>query len=325
MTYDTNQDKPRSMMVYYCGGAGVNIGRLMRQVNDVAYTENTDFVMVDTSEANVRDGVPVIRIGSKDGSGGIRKTNVEDIIREVPAILNQYRPSTFNVVVFSAAGGSGSAIGPSIVSELIQRGKAVVPIVIGASRSQVDLVNTIGTIKSLESIALKREHPVVMRYVENNPDFSRDANDKRVLSALAHLSVLFSNNNWELDTEDVYNWLNYTKLVNQPPRLMTLNIVTKDDAMPSGRVYTVATLTDTDLDHELTGEYVHQYVGKINRDKVVVNGDILPVHYIVSDGIADTYARLNKRYKDLKATEQTIANRETILGDDDVASNGLVL
>lgn len=314
----------QNLMYYYCGGAGVNIGRKMADLEPTAYTRDTQSVMVDTSSANVRDGLEVVRLGNREGSGGVRKTNADDIIREVPGFLNQYRPATFNVVVFSAAGGSGSAIGPSIVSELLNRGKSVVAVVIGTSHSQLDMHNTINTIKSLEAIAHTRQKPVVIRYVENDAENTRDYNDKRVMSALVHFGVLFSDSNWELDTEDLHNWLNYTKLTDSPPRLVTLSIVGANNEYPTSPVLTAVTLTETAGEHPLPGEYVHQYVGRINHEHVVAIGGALPVHYLVTDGIEETFSRLTRRLKSIRGTAATLANRSTLLEDDDISSNGLV-
>src|ERR1700690_3688627 len=124
--------------LYGCGGLGSNIVKdyIGRQPAPGFATPLTSFI--DTSRSNLagianQDDIFVLE--GTDGSGKVRKENHAQISAAVKQILLKQAPEDFNIVIFSASGGSGSVIGPLLVSELLSRGHAVVVLTAGSSES----------------------------------------------------------------------------------------------------------------------------------------------------------------------------------------------
>lgn len=93
-----------------------------------------DPAFIDTSRSNLTPEIPEEKIyilDNTDGSGKVRRENHAQISSSIKHILQSQQPGEFNIVVFSASGGSGSVLGPLIVSELLARGLPVVVLTAG--------------------------------------------------------------------------------------------------------------------------------------------------------------------------------------------------
>ena len=119
----TIQPKGR-VRLYAAGGCGLNIGGQLaahRDRNETAFA-NLDIVYVDTSKSNLRNGIDaanVYLIPDLDGSGKVRSENHAEIGQHIRQILHKFSPADLNIVLSSAAGGSGSVIAPLLASELL--------------------------------------------------------------------------------------------------------------------------------------------------------------------------------------------------------------
>lgn len=206
--------------LYCCGGTGVNIGRL---------TDSDWFTraFIDASQSNRTEGLPgedCYFIEGLDGSGGRRQENHPIIAAEIPAILETHPPGDFNVVLFSAGGGSGSVIGHLMMRDLLNQGQTAVAVVVGAEDSDIRVGNTIATLKSLELVSLRASQPIVMAYHQNTPGVPRGEIDSEVLYVLEALSVLTNQDNHGLDTMDLTNWVQYQKVSSLQPQLSALMV-----------------------------------------------------------------------------------------------------
>lgn len=223
------------LRIYGCGGAGVN---LVEQFEEAQKEPNCAEILpcyVDTSRSNLTGRIKENRVfilDNVDGSGKVRKENHQEISNVIKKVLLQFEPGDLNVVVFSASGGSGSVIGPLIMSELLSRGESAIAIVIGSDESVITANNTLNTIKSLESISKMTDAPLVMYYEHN--DRKRSEVDKDVKLAISVLSVLASKENRELDTKDISNWLHFNRTTSVGPQLANLEIFT--DSNGAGEV-----------------------------------------------------------------------------------------
>ena len=140
----TEITNPKRVVIYGCGGAGINQAR---------------------------------RFEGTVGSGGLRKEHVDLIADAVNEILSRLRPGDLNIVVSSLSGGSGSVIAPCLASELLARGLKVIVIGIGSNESEIRVRNSLNAIRSYANIAEETEKPVVMSLHFNSPKTPRYAVD----------------------------------------------------------------------------------------------------------------------------------------------------
>jgi len=288
-----NQDMNRKgrVTVFAAGGCGVNIGLMLekhRGVKEPAFAE-IDIVYVDTSHSNMRPNIDPAHcylLDGLDGSGKVRSENHNVISDRVRAILQQFKPADLNVVLSSAGGGSGSVIGPLLVRELITSEIPTIVLAIGSADTRLDCENTLKTIKSYESIAKMSKAPVVMMYVQNSNTTSREEADVVMVNAIMSLCVLYSRENREIDSRDLFNWLRFDRVTTYPVQLASLSIVlNQNDIKDVGNVISVATLVKDGMHTALPSMPEYQCSGflpEVIEDSVANKA---PLHFVVSDGI----------------------------------------
>jgi hypothetical protein len=143
-------------------------------------------------------------------------------------------------------------ISPLLVSELLNRGKKVVVIMIGSTTCTKEVSNTISTIESYQSIAQVREKPVICYYVENGKT-AMAHNDNMARTVILLLAAIWSGENHGLDKKDLENFLNYQNVTSYPVGITGLEICGSDSKPKSAKgqpVSTVITLiSDKEQDH----------------------------------------------------------------------------
>lgn len=238
-----------SIRLYACGGAGINIGKMLEQFRGVKEPGMgiLDQVYIDTSHSNAR-GVNqdhAYFFDDMDGSGKVRKENHEEIAARTREILLKFPPMDLNIVLNSGSGGSGSVIGPSLVSELLDRDLPVVVVMIGTTDTRLEIDNTIKTIKSYEAIAKMRKTPVTMGYFQNSVGTPRPKVDTMVLQLVSALMTVYSRENAELDSKDLHNFLHFDQVTTFKPQLASLIAVNGEfpSHVTTGSVISVASLT----------------------------------------------------------------------------------
>lgn len=331
----THERERGRVRLYACGGGGINMGSKIDKLapsNSDAFAQLEVFY-TDTSKSNLHASIAeekVYLIDGLDGSGQVRKENHVSISERVRDILQTFKPVDLNIVLSTGGGGSGSVIAPSIVSELLAKDFPTIVICIGDDSTKKYTENTLNTIKSYDHIATKlRQKPVVMFYLQNSPEMTRARVDERVQALVASLCLLYSRRNAELDSKDLYNWLNYQNVTSHHAGLAALTIM--DSINPAnlsklGNLISIATLTTNEVEPALPIRPEVQYVGYAND--AFSSGEFLaPYHYITSDGIfADVAAQLSGVLKE--ADEQSAARlRKTSISSnaDQATDNGLVL
>lgn len=229
-----SQNQCGTIRLYGCGGLGVNIVSYFEPATGQAEAGHATAYpcYVDTSRSNIDSNLNdnnIFIVDGLDGSGKVRRENHEEISKNIRSVIQTHAPMDFNVVVFSASGGSGSVIGPLIIAELLARKLPVVGIVVGSDESTITANNTINTLKSLEAIAQKAQMPVVISYDQNQVDVKRSEIDTACRRLIGMLSILASRRNRELDTKDVANWIQFHRTTSVQPRLALLDIYTTND------------------------------------------------------------------------------------------------
>lgn len=225
---------PLSVCCYFCGGAAINIGKILK--NEFQNEREFNATFIDTSDSNQRENDlgdkfykvnrPIDDNSGKrvDGSGKIRKTNYQAIRSELQAILHAHKPADFNIVIHSSGGGSGSVIGPLLVSQLLAQDRAVVVIMVGSTTCVRELSNTIDTIESYQGIIEKHGQPVNAFYFENGRTGNKDENNSRVIISLLTLFAFWSGENHGLDRSDLDNFLNYHRVSKFSPGFTYLDL-----------------------------------------------------------------------------------------------------
>jgi hypothetical protein len=323
--------------IYACGGAGLNIGHLFeknRGASEPAFAE-LDIVYVDTSKSNYRQQINedhCYMLDHLDGSGKIRKENHDEISTHIRAILKEFKPVDLNIVLHSAAGGSGSVFGPLLVGEMIESDVPTIVVAIGSTDTRIDAENTLKTIKSYESIARKHKTPIVMSYIQNSETTSRSAADDHVVGTIMNLCVLFSRENRELDSRDLFNWLRFDRVTTFPVQLAALTIINcKDDKdfdmSELGNVITVATLAKEGVNTALRQMPEYQCVGYIQENADDVVRSVIPMHFVTSDGVfTEVVSHLEKILKEVGESQAARIKKGTILNASDTPTDsGLVL
>lgn len=316
-----------TLRLYGCGGLGINIAsHYANKRVGPNYAENL-LGFIDTSRSNLPDEYnedDVFILKNTDGSGKIRRENHKEIAEVIRQILQQIEPGDFNIVAFSASGGSGSVIGPLIIKELLKRKLPVVAMVVGSEESVITCQNTLNTLKSLAQIADDADLPVTMFYEKNSREHRRSEIDDQIHRAIAAISVVASNRNHELDSRDVANWVQFNKVSTAEAQLAYLDVfTTNEDAEKVSDPISLAsvyedrdmTLVDVIPEYQCAG-YLRE--GEENYDQIHLVISLAPIPNIISE-IQETL----QRYHDQR--DSRVKNAKIVGGEDDVSDTGLIL
>lgn len=217
------------------------------------------------------------------------------------------------------------------MGELLERKCPTVVMLIGSTATKLDVSNTLKTIKSYESISKMKKTPVIATYAENSEKNSRKDVDTAIVFNVLSLAVLYSRQNHELDSQDLFNWINYNRVTSFNPHMACLTIVDgreiTNELKDIGDIISVATVAaDSDQTHFPTiPEY--QCSGFLPESAANNTKGRCPFNFIISNGIFnDTAARLNTILNELDQVQNArVIKRSIINGDDKATETGMVL
>lgn len=319
------------LCLYGAGGAGINLVANFLKHNGKKESGFADIqtFFLDTSSSNLLSKEPedhVYIIDGVDGSGKKRDSNYRIIAERSNEMLHRFKPGDINIVIHSASGGSGSVIGPTLVSELLDRDVPTIIIMVGSSDSRIETHNTVNTLKSYEVISQKRETPVIAVYYENSPDSPRGEVDQRIKTTIILLAAIFSGENRELDSADLHNFLAYQKVTSFKPKLSYLDFFSKQIELQRDQtVVSLVTLTDENTTSAVDIPVEYQAVGFIN-DHAKTSVDVaLPIHVaIISGFFHDVIERLSKRLNTFDEARRAHVDKSILTKDVDATPEGLV-
>lgn len=329
MTQQNDLPIQGTIRLYGAGGAGTNLIGSWHPMDGAAAagTALCQIAYADTSRSNLPadiDDEKIFLLDDKDGSGGVRSENHIDIGRNVPGLIQKYPPGDLNVVCFSGSGGSGSVFGPLIIRELIKLKKPVVAIVVGSEESAIRRKNTLNTLKSLDNIARSTGVPVVIFYAHNAPDVPRSHVDIQCRYVLATLAVLASKRNRELDSADLANWLEYTKVTSVDAQLALLHVYDQaSEVDAASQPVSVASLLKNADEKSFSVMPEYSTVGFPREDIP----DFKQLHFVITvDGVRVIDKMLNERLIEAEKQAAARVRHDTIVKDTDrVTDDGLVL
>lgn len=324
------QQPPQGQLrLYGCGGFGINI---VSHFDAAAGKTEPGYstphpVFIDTSRSNLSTGLNqehVFILENVDGSGKVRRENHEEITRTVKHIVNTHKPLDFNVVVFSASGGSGSVIGPLILAELLSRKLPVVCIVVGSDESAITAQNTMNTLKSLEAIAEKNQLPVVMYYEHNDREVKRSEVDVACRYAIGTISILVSRQNAELDSKDISNWVQFSRTTSVKPRLAVFDVYTKNAEADEAREPVAIVSLYTSPDEPVLNVVPEYHAAGYPR---VIPKNFERAHFVITvEPVQVISKKLLTTIGDLDTARRSRVNHTSLVSDaDNVTDDGMVL
>jgi hypothetical protein len=320
------------LRIYGCGGAGINLSSRYENSTIEPGVAQTAPVYVDTSrsnlvKANVDQSANSYILDGMDGSGKVRRENYAEISKSVKQLLQKYPTQDLNVVVFSASGGSGSVAGPLIVGELLERKLPTVAVVIGSHEAAITAQNTVNTLKSLEAIAKKTNLPVVMHYEVNSPGVKRSDIDEACHRVIGGLAYLASGENGELDTRDLLNFLQFSRVTTVEPGLATLEFYVKgeDASQVENPIATASLYRDPD-ERDLTSVPEYQTEG-YPTEQVEILKSTPGIHYVIANNeISVIYKHAANVLDGIQERHASRIKHDSFLTNkDDVTTDGLVL
>lgn len=325
--------KETKMMIYGAGGAGINVvqrciefwGESKYEVDRVC---NYNHAFIDTSSSNVKKGMNednVYILPNLDGSGKKRDENHLEISNVIKEVLVKHKPLDFNIVLFSLSGGSGSVIAPLLISELLSRNIPVIAVCIGSDESVLTANNTLKTLKSLEVIAKKNDKALNFIYQYNERGMPRGKADKAIEGYLSGFRFLFSGKNEELDSQDLINWLDFTKTTSLSPQLGLLEVYSSSDDVVANHpnpVSVASLYTDKDV-HGLTAVPEYHCAGYTDLTSCHVD----QLHFVIDVKDVPTIAKkIDKTLNQQKeVAESRLSQNNLVSSKDKIEDSGLIL
>ena len=321
------------MVIYACGGAGTAIAS---QVASSCKPQNgfcdMTFNYIDTSKADLSSSIKKENcyiFQNMDGSGSFRAQNYPDIEKRIPEIIHTFPAGDVNVVIHSGAGGSGSVIGPLLVKSLKEKGKVVIVLLIGSKASRIAAKNTVNTFYTYANFAENLDSPVSVYYRLNSKETPQSKVDASMATTIVLLSALFSGCNRKLDSADLKNFVDYSKVTGHQPGLAALEITygkpyeeTENTLVPA----TLALGTDgQDLSSDSKVDY-HTY-GYLSEEQAKSMAVDAPVYFTQVLGLINSSIKeLNDWVKASEEMKTISMNRmNTLVPEKGTTSSGMVL
>lgn len=321
----------KKITIYACGGCGINLGSIFLKYDgqsDPGFAQIHSY-FIDTSKSNIHSSVPkdkLYLVDGLDGSGKRRDTNYQALAENSKRIIHQFKPGDINIVLHSASGGSGSVMGPILVSELLDRKLPTIVVLIGSTSSRIETDNTIKTLKSYEMISRKRNSPVIAAYRENSPTKNRGDVDSDIQTIIMVAAALFSGQNRELDASDLKNFLVYNNVTSYSPKLSFFDFFSKDIVLNKEEsLISLVTLVDSETPSDVSIPVEYQAVGFLpdsTRQAIAVP---LPIHACVISGyFIKVVERLEAKLEEFDAARQVAVEKPIVEHDADHTSEGLI-
>ncbi len=327
-----------TVRIFACGGTGTNIANKLSKYQGQTNPGLAEISVcfIDTSRSNlspsIGDDQVFIYTDRKgdmlDGNGKVRNANIDVLSDQtiINEILHRFKPADYNIVIHSAAGGTGSVAGPLLAREIISKGGSCVVLMVGAIGSAKELQNTYKTLKTYEKISQDIGFPINVLYRENTPDRPRSDVDSDIQKYAFLMSAFFSGQNHGLDSADLRNFLNYNNVTSYPPRLTALDIFAGNARLPENSLaISAVTLTETseDVNHNFLIDY--QTTGILSAENLSVIGDQLPLHMLTFSGFfTAVIARLEKIIKQHEEKASRVQSRSIIDQNDKAGTGGLI-
>lgn len=324
----------RVTRIYACGGGAIKITADLTDYVNVPGFSDTKISRLDTSDKNLTANMnqsSIFVLQGADGSGKQRDHNYKPVVAAMSKILAQHQPEDYNIVIFTAGGGSGSVIGPVLVGELLQRKAPVIALVIGTTGDETQAQNSVNTIKSLGGVQQQHKRPVVFAYFEVNQHNSQHDVDQQVRGVLSGLLNLLDSENTIIDNKDIINFLDWTNVRKDlPAQLVALEMYQGDELNElSGKApITMASIYPNEDRTYLPVQPAYSTDGirsEVAERESSFKG--ITVHYVIHAApVTPQLRELEKTLQRIRDNQRAASESSTVLGgDDNVENTGMVL
>lgn len=190
---------------------------------------STRIVTIDTSGSdNFNENVESYKIKNLNGSGKLRKENIEDITNFVNSFASKEESfSEVNIIISSYAGGSGSTLCPLLINEILRKGKIVIVVGIIDTDSEIDTINTFNTFRSIDNFV--SQHKAYLPAILFNNAFGRGIVDKGIDTTISNLIKFLTTPYIGLDVQDRIKFLNPNAFNGIDPGIKLLSISSELD------------------------------------------------------------------------------------------------
>ena len=204
---------------YACGGTGINVMKDLLNLTNTRTNKEAKIIALDSSDANPTEGMfDILNIPVAKGSGKLQGKHSERARPFVESAIAKYKPGSFNVVLCSTSGGTGSMMGAMVARRLLLDDHPTVMVLISDHSSFVEKNNATNTKRNLAKQLAKSQigKPIVYLEIVNGANHTRGEINEKIVQELDLLSIFLTESNEEIDREDIVNFLNYTKFANIP-------------------------------------------------------------------------------------------------------------
>lgn len=221
---DFSEDTNISTHVFGVGGSG--------KVAAIRYSKTNHrkkpITTIDTSGITDEiDGVNSIRISGLNGSGKMRANNIEPISNFIADFTSRVTFEPINVIIMSFSGGSGSVLGPLLVSEILRQDKIAIIIGIVDTDSEVDTVNALNSLRSIDNIVSDHKGYLPMMLFDNNK--GRLVVDRGIDTVMSHLTEILDTPYIGLDVQDRIKFFNPNVFDGVSGGMKLLNLSKRED------------------------------------------------------------------------------------------------
>lgn len=221
---------PLAVKLIGAGGCGIN---LLRRIMS-RFKSTVTCLRIDTCERNIRGSDEAcLVVGNGGGSGQVRDhqaAEIEaDLVRHVPAIASGVDVA---VVIFSLSGGSGSVIGPRLISLLAERNVAVLAVVVSDATTPSFAHNFVETFQSLHTACKEGGFFLPMMLFHNRVHPPNDV-DSGLPERVRYLLHMLTMRTYELDRQDRLNFLYGQQAHGRLTGIYQLHVVTGTGTPPT--------------------------------------------------------------------------------------------
>jgi hypothetical protein len=232
-----------------CGGFGQNIMILFseREVFRQLH-EHLNLIALDTSPSNLKrfagkpidDVVTKILVPNVNGSGKYRAENYEQIVSMTTELVNSDQLSEgLTILISSGSGGSGAVTASELQQLLGDRGRPVLAMMLGTDEDATAVENTLKSVKTLQHKAGQGKKNFTLFYGSNR--FPDPKDEKKTVIDEVKADTLFVTNledlvmvghptNEDLDSKDIYNWLNFPIKQTEPGTVRFLSLTSRRES-----------------------------------------------------------------------------------------------
>ena len=219
--------------IFACGGCGTNlVSRVEGGLASLADVKYFDTSLANRLGNNIDPDRFTVLAGGY-GSGGERIANFEKIRQALTDLSDDeigFADINIAVVTFSAAGGSGSVIGPLLVNDLQRRAKLrrqeirVIAVVVGDSQSLTSANNTKRTLQTLRSLAEDSESGFYLPTMVFTNKVGRNRVDTTLKYRLNALIEVLTLPVLEVDFADRMNAIGPARLINSASGVRLMHV-----------------------------------------------------------------------------------------------------